>query len=234
MGQEIWEADSRFKKGMTDAGFCHYIYDDRSFLEMDGGYAMGSGLGIYSKHQILDHAFMNFAAYCGGDDCMADKGVIYVKIKKGENLYHIFNTHTNANVDKHEVRRLQYKVIRKFIDSKKIPLDEFVIIGGDLNEDKLGQRGKYDTMLNDLNAGEFSMSGKQLSSFDPVTNDLAGEGPSEALDFILYDKLRKLFLSSDCQYLTPEDLSDHYPIRCNLTVPEQSENTLLLPTSSKS
>merc|ERR1712125_90740 len=58
--QEIWEADSRFQRGMTNAGFCHYIYDDRSFLDFDEGYAMGSGLGIYSKHEILDHEFVNF------------------------------------------------------------------------------------------------------------------------------------------------------------------------------
>ena len=72
-----------------------------------------------------------------------------------------------------------------------------------MNEDKLGQKEKYDVMLNDLNAGEPLMSGKQLSSFDPATNNLAGEGPSEALDFILYDKFHKLSSSSDCQYLTP-------------------------------
>ena len=75
------------------------------------------------------------------------------------------------------------------------------------------------------------MSGKQLSSFDPATNYLAGEGPSEALDFILYDKFHKLSSSLDCQYLTPQDLSDHYPISCNLVVPcslsdpEQQKNT---------
>lgn len=224
--QETWEIMEDLRLGMVNAGYCHYVYDDRAFLDLDNGYGMGSGLAIFSKYPILEHDFTNFAFYCAEEDCLADKGVTYAKIQREYEIVHVLNTHLNACC--HEWRTFQYGVIRDFIDSKQIPLDEMILISGDMNEDKLNTREKFDVMMRTLDAGEFSFAGNQISSADPETNTLDNGTVAKALDFVFYDKKsgRKAPDSaSTCEYLTPKqvgtdsvDLSDHYPMSCNIKI----------------
>jgi len=67
-----------------------------------------------------------------------DKGVLYAKIQHPDgSIIHGFNTHAQSNSVKneHSTRIQQFQRFKEFIDSFNIPQDEFVLLGGDLNED---------------------------------------------------------------------------------------------------
>jgi len=224
--QETWTNPIEIRDGMAAAGYCHYAYDDRG--------STGSGLALYSKHPIVYHDFRGFQNACGGADCVADKGVLYSKVAipkdDGEvKIVHVFNTHTMFSVDNHDVRRRQYDVMRTFINEQNIDPSELVLLVGDFNEDKINTPKKYGAMLNLLNAGEFDLdTDGGVYSYDPVNNSLidpdsAGAGSTQrALDYILYDKnvLEPGLVDSICEYIQPideiGDLSDHYPMSCQI------------------
>ena len=243
--QETWTNPIEVRDGMVAAGYCHYAYDDRG--------STGSGLALYSKHPIVYHDFRGFQNACGGVDCVADKGVLYTKIaipksdsgdaaaEEDDKIVHVFNTHTMFSVDNHDVRRRQYNVMRTFINEQTIDPSELVLLVGDFNEDKINTPKKYGAMLNLLDAGEFALDdGGGLFSYDPDNNSLidpdsAGAGSTQrALDYILYDKSAlEPGLDSACQYIQPRDenrdLSDHYPMSCDIT----EAVTSIVPLSAK-
>ena len=139
--QEIWSFREDVLFALTEqAGYCHYT--------MAGGTTTdGSGLAIFSKHEIIDHDFRRFGLgwYTGwglgtvADALLFGKGVLYAKIRKEDGqVYHVFNTHTVGDMrgDEHHARVLQYQVLDDFVRSKAIPNDELVVIGGDMNEEK--------------------------------------------------------------------------------------------------
>jgi endonuclease/exonuclease/phosphatase family metal-dependent hydrolase len=220
---EAWLHPGTVAIGMGLAGFCNHVYDKR---EMNG-----SGLAIYSKYPIEDYDFLNFGAYSAGADSLADKAVLYAKINKGGRWFHVFGTHTNAEVDQFETRVQQYRIIRNFIKSKVILKDELVLIAGDLNEDKVYQADKYDTMLNEVWAEDIPLDPLEgLYSYDGKENILASSNDREALDHVLYvtdpDISATVILpGSSCKYIKPKadyldfinrDLSDHYAIGCTI------------------
>mmetsp|Transcript_33833 Transcript_33833/g.66789 ORF Transcript_33833/g.66789 Transcript_33833/m.66789 type:complete len:378 (-) Transcript_33833:183-1316(-) len=221
--QETWLLPDTIRYGMTNAGYCHYVYDNRG--------TFGSGLAVYSKFPIEEHDFRGFGNNCAVQDCAVDKGVIYVRINKNGRKVNIFGTHAISEVDNHDTRRLQYDVMRKFIDEQNID-SELVILAGDFNEDKINTPRKYKDMLKDLNAGEVPRAAKSpLYSYDPENNSVldpdapGADGVQRALDFIFYDKSKKTLSPAEgsvCRYLLPKDhhkhdLSDHYPAGCEIT-----------------
>ena len=244
--QETWTNPIEVRDGMVAAGYCHYAYDDRGYT--------GSGLALYSKHPIVYHDFRGFQNACGGVDCVADKGVLYAKIavpkgddggaaayEEDDKIVHVFNTHTMFSVDNHDVRRRQYDVMRTFINEQIIDPSELVLLVGDFNEDKINTPKKYGAMLNLLNAGEFGLGeGSGLYSYDPNSNSLidpnsAGAGSTQrALDYVLYDKKAlEPGGASVCKYIRPMDeagdLSDHFPMSCEITEPITS----IVPLSAR-
>jgi len=70
-----------------------------------------------------------------GEDLLADKGVLYVRIRKQGRPVHIFASHTGAwDTDSAtQARFSQLESIRKWIDELSIPSSDPVIIAGDLN-----------------------------------------------------------------------------------------------------
>jgi endonuclease/exonuclease/phosphatase family metal-dependent hydrolase len=148
-------------------------------------------------------------------------------------MINVFNTHAMFSVDNHDVRRRQYDAMRTFVDEQNIQ-DELVLMVGDFNEDKINTPALYGTMLDDLDAQDFELDpGSTVYSYDPVNNDLidpesAGAGSVQrALDYILYDDSDDGAIppgsGSVCQYLTPKDsdggdLSDHYPMSCDVVL----------------
>ncbi len=220
---EAWLYPRTVASGMDLAGFCNHVYDRR---EMNG-----SGLAIYSKHPIEDYDFLNFGAYSAGADSLADKAILYARINKGGKRFHVFGTHTNAEVDQFETRIQQYSIIRNFIKSKAILKDELVLIAGDLNEDKVHQADKYDTMLNQVWAEDLPLdTSGGLYSYDAKENRLASGNDREALDHVLHvtdpDISATVILpGSNCRYIKPKanylyfinrDLSDHYAVGCTI------------------
>jgi len=220
---EAWLYPGTVASGMELAGFCNHVYDKR---EMNG-----SGLAIYSKYPIEDYDFLNFGAYSAGADSLADKAVLYARINKEGRKFHVFGTHTNAEVDQFETRVQQYSIIRNFIKSKGILKDELVLIAGDLNEDKIHQANKYETMLNEVWAEDIPLdTSGGLYSYDGRENLLASSGDREALDHVLYVtdpdiSATAILPGSSCKYIKPKanyldfinrDLSDHYAVGCTI------------------
>mmetsp|Transcript_86107 Transcript_86107/g.230539 ORF Transcript_86107/g.230539 Transcript_86107/m.230539 type:complete len:395 (+) Transcript_86107:984-2168(+) len=70
-----------------------------------------------------------------GEDLLADKGVLYVRIRKQGRPVHVFASHTGAwDTDSAtQARFSQIASIRTWIDELSIPASEPVVIAGDLN-----------------------------------------------------------------------------------------------------
>ena len=138
-----------------------------------------------------------FGLPCLGADCLADKGVVYVKIVKAGVPYHIFGTHLQADenpamyggklVTSRDVRRSQLNAIRKFINEMSIPKTEAVIITGDLNINRYANPpDEYNEMLKILNAAHPKIEGYPYS-FDGRLNYLArSDGKQYLWDYVLY------------------------------------------------
>jgi sphingomyelin phosphodiesterase len=165
-------------------------------MKQDGGVKILSRWDI--ENGTGEHRLFGLA--CLREDCLAEKGVVYVRINKNGRKYHIFGAHLQAEVSpavppggtsavtSRTVRRAQLNVIRKFIDDMKIPATEAVIIAGDLNVDRYGQTGEYNEMLQILNADSPAIQG-QTYSIDGKLNDLGDHGgKQQLLDYVLYSK----------------------------------------------
>lgn len=147
--QELFNLRDKVIDGMAAAGFCHYVS-----TPFDGD---GSGLAIFSKHRINAFDFIDWFDWTGTGsttlpdfEALADKGVMYARIKKDGQNYHIFNTHTQSSswLDYHYVRKLQYEKIREF--AKRVTgfaPGELILYAGDFNEDK-NKTQYYEEMLN--------------------------------------------------------------------------------------
>eukprot|EP00566_Odontella_aurita_P013321 CAMPEP_0113598748 /NCGR_PEP_ID=MMETSP0015_2-20120614/41763_1 /TAXON_ID=2838 /ORGANISM="Odontella" /LENGTH=473 /DNA_ID=CAMNT_0000506807 /DNA_START=188 /DNA_END=1606 /DNA_ORIENTATION=+ /assembly_acc=CAM_ASM_000160 len=220
--QENWLFQDEIEAGMVQAGYCHYIYDDRG--------SFGSGMAIYSKYPIEEHDFRSFDSLCVNEDCVVDKGVAYAKIKKDGLPIHVFGTHLTHARENHGTRLGQSGLIRHFANEKVYKTSEPVFFAGDFNEDKIADVDKYEALLDSLDADAVKITGDEFS-YDPDTNSLinpdtpGASSRREALDFIFYDKQQcqahpdANFMS--CKYLKPtntkgDDLSDHYPIYCEM------------------
>ena len=194
---------------------------DRSGSIEDGGVLIVSRYPIDTESQI---AFDD----CDAEDCMSAKGVIYAKINKGGNPYHVFGTHTQAwTAEKNQATRLsQFQQMRDFIDSRSISTSEPVIIAGDLNVDKINFQQEYNTMLNVLNAAEVPRNGGYAHSYNGNVNAWT-DGAPEDLDYVLYSTAHLQPVNSESKVITPRsihadvftkyDLSDHFAMVGNLT-----------------
>lgn len=152
------------------------------------GFVQNGGVFILSKWEIEEQEQLLFKEKCTAFDCLADKGVIYARINKQGRIYHLFGSHTQAGNSKRakKVREQQLELLRKFIDSKNIPVNEAVIIGGDLNVDKLDSKDdEYKQMLNVLKATHPELRGKIQFTIDPQ-NQMTTSKTREYLDYILY------------------------------------------------
>jgi len=134
--QEMLSNNEAVKDGMLEAGYCGQT---TSSVE-----TLGSGLGIFTKFEILETKFIEWCGVCSDAPvCLsmenfADKGVLYAKIKHTDgSIIHAFNAHTESDSfgDSHSMRIPQFQRMKGFIDSLNIPEDEAVFMGGDMNED---------------------------------------------------------------------------------------------------
>ncbi len=212
-----------------------YPYATR-ILGTDRGLEQDGGVIIVSRYPIEAQDQRRFGSVCGGSDCRSDKGVLYARINKQGRPYHLFGSHTQAwpTSESARIRRQQFEIIKTFIDSKRIPVQEAVIIGGDLNVDKIRYLSEYQEMLRILNAEHPRQTGHRYS-YDPQTNRLAEQGkPSEYLDYVLYSKAHRrpnqsfnevrMFRSDEewKEYAWEYalwDLSDHYAVYGRLEFP---------------
>lgn len=216
-----------------------YYYTSRS-LGRDQLFTVNGGVLIASRWPILAQARLIFDAcantdLCLGDhclvgDCNARKGVVYVAIQKAGHRFHLFGLHAQAGErpTARAARARQLETLREFIDSRRIPAGEPVIIAGDLNVDRVGATEEYCAMLALLGVASPRTTGGLPYSFDPETNlwaqrISAGE-PRQVIDHVLVSG----------EHLSPEaaqlevrpvregglDLSDHHAVYARLDFPD--------------
>jgi len=242
--QEVWSYHDELRDGMANAGFCHHVMTEES---------TGSGMAIFSKHPIEEQDFSDwFDAFGIGDGMapdpfniegyVADKGVLYTKVTKDGRSIHLFNLHANSDSrgDNHDIRVKQFNKIRDFVDSKDIPSDELVLMGGDFNEDKDCRLRRceggakcegqtyYNEMIEILSAGVPDTTSNNTFTYNTEMNALLKslysgtdcEYFQYTLDYIFYSENHLVASdSSYCEVLNPmtsdgKDLTDHLPVAC--------------------
>lgn len=233
--QEAFDDDVRAEliRGMKKKGY-KYV---SNILGTDRGTEQDGGVIVVSRYPIVKQKQRLFKDACIDSDCLADKGVLYVKINKKiggkNNYYHVFGTHLNTGgpTKKKNVQKRQLRIMRDFIKAQRIPKDQGVLMAGDFNINRT-DTAMYDYMLNTLNAGYFT--GGKLRGWDYTSdgsiNDLTDSGASY-LDYVLYSKQhRGIMTSSFAEVRVPRahmewkqyahekamwDLSDHFAVYGN-------------------
>ncbi|WP_445115631.1 sphingomyelin phosphodiesterase [Acinetobacter sp. WZC-1] len=203
-------------------------YPYQTHIPKGGFNVFDSGVVIVSRYPIANTSDYIYPE-CSGTDCFANKGVIYAEIIKDGKAYHVAGTHTASfdTTEARDLRQKQFKQIRSFIDAKEIPDFDAVLIGGDLNVNKLLWPDDYASMLKNLNATAPVSTGYTASTFDPRVNKLAtapGSGGTEVeyLDYVLSSNTHRqpVKSSNDVRVLRSTadplfmvwDLSDHFSV----------------------
>ena len=183
-------------------------------LKQDGGVVIASRWPIEVQDQAL------FGGLCRGNDCLADKGVLYARINKSGLRVHLFATHLQSGAGRDVTRERQILRMRRWIDAMRLPPTEPVLIGGDLNVDLLAddKTGAFTKMMEILNAVRPNMplNSRNRVTFDPVENSLADGARAKYLDYVVYsnahlkpfdtfNRVRRIFVGG-------EPLSDHYAV----------------------
>jgi len=138
--EELFSDSSRnsyVNPAMMNEGFSYFttILNDTALPTITSN--TNGGVIIYSKWPIefeAEYKYLN----CSNNssfDCLASKGIKYAKINKLGQSYHIFGTHMEAGGSTADVqiRLEQYGEMNNFISAQGIPVEEAVILGGDLN-----------------------------------------------------------------------------------------------------
>ncbi|RNL77947.1 sphingomyelin phosphodiesterase, partial [Sinomicrobium pectinilyticum] len=165
-----------------------YNLTDDKWFNIENG-----GVMIASKHPVEHMEQYVFSpGYCG-PDAFSNKGFVYARILKDGKRMHFIVTHMQ-NTDplcmggEKTHRKNQLKEIKSYIDSRNIPVDEMVIIGGDFNILKEDTE-EYNMMLQILNVSPPSYKGLPYT-LDSKTNSLRSylypypENERESIDYI--------------------------------------------------
>lgn len=142
------------------------------------------GIVILSRWPVVRQATMTFGPTCSGTDCLADKGVAYVAVRKGERTFHVFGTHAQSvyGFDPAAVRAAQFELFAGFVAGQDIPEDEPVLLAGDFNVNAYSP--ELESMLRTLGASWPPLLGTVRATWDPGSNVWA-DGPTEWLDYVL-------------------------------------------------
>jgi endonuclease/exonuclease/phosphatase family metal-dependent hydrolase len=202
------------------AGLAHdYPYQSR-VLGRDSGFRQDGGVAIVSRWPIEREFQLPFGALCGGSDCLADKGVLYARINKAGRRAHVFATHLQSGGGNGAIRKKQLQRLRNLIDAMRLPANEPVLIGGDLNVDRLGDTSGGFAMLArvlDARHPDAPSNEPHRPTFDPAHNTLASGGKrAKYLDYVLYSErhLRPFMAFNRVRELAAagESLSDHFAV----------------------
>lgn len=196
------------------------------------GKIMGSGTRILSRWPFSVEGNFKYTP-CDGIQCAATRAVIYVKVNKQGNPYHLFATHTQSSDDdaNRNARLAQLQEMGDYIRSLNIPADEPVIMAGDFNVNKIGLPEDRDYLEAVLGATEPENKGHNLS-YDANTNNWAEQPYLEYLDYTLTANNNLQPTSSYQEIFAPRetidalwgewDISDHYAARGIFTYPSEA------------
>lgn len=196
-----------------------YPYRTR-VLGRDSGFRQDGGVVIVSRWPIEHEFQLPYAELCAGGDCLADKGVLYARVNKAGQRVHVFATHLQSGSGNGAIREKQLRRLRALIEAMQLPIDEPVLIGGDMNVDRLDRAaGGFDMLKRILDARqpEPPAGDRYRPTFDPALNPLARGGKrAKYLDYILYsEQHRRPFMASNqVQALSDANgpLSDHFAV----------------------
>lgn len=149
------------------------------------GSAVNGGSLIVSRWPILAQYQAVYENSSAGDDAVAAKGVMYIRIIKEDaesgikQAFNIFGTHLQAwsNQQGAAARAKQLQQLKDFENQLGLPTDgtEPVIYQGDMNTDQINYPQEVENMLNILQAKFPEKIGEQKYSSDPSTNFLVGK-----------------------------------------------------------
>lgn len=209
------------------------------------------GVMIASKHKIEYQAQYLFPKGCDFDG-LALKGFAYAIINiHGEKTHfiatHLQSTQPKCNGTEAQVRKQQLKLIKTFIDQKKISSNEKLIYGGDFNIIKDTQ--EYKEMLEILEVNPPTYKGL-TSTWDSKQNAMANyhypypKNPREYLDYVFLSNKHQKSSSWFNVVFAPEakqlmhytnltgqkyqwaELSDHYPVEGTIFLDNASWNKI--------
>ncbi len=148
-----------------------------------GGLSMflNGGVLIVSKWPIDRQAQRVFSA-CAGSDCLASKGVVYARINKQGQCFHVLGMHLQAwgGETRDGVRVAQATEAAAFVQELGIPADEPVLYCGDLNVDAGSSPVQVQAVLDALSATCPDVQGTHQYTSDPMSNSLVGrDGAAE-------------------------------------------------------
>jgi sphingomyelin phosphodiesterase len=191
----------------------------------DGGVTILSKWPVVHKEQfVYDHG-------CGAD-YLSNKGFVYAVLDVNGAKVHIVGTHVQAgdsacgDGEPQKIRAEQFRAIDSFLDEKKIPADEEVMVAGDFNTDSRGE--EYAAMLANADLAPADARVGHPYSSDHVENTIAkarnDNGHRSDLDYVLHRNgharpagWQNEVIKEECApWETSEgtftNLSDHYPV----------------------
>lgn len=193
------------------------------------------GVTVLSRWPILRKEQYVYKDACGSDR-FSNKGFVYAVLDVGGSRVHVVGTHAQSTDpgcgagEAASVRSRQFRAMDAFLDAKRIPASEQVIVAGDFNVDS--RTPEYATALADAGlVGADARTGHPYS-FDTRDNSITAErypdDPREDLDHVLHraghvrpagwtNEVIKApsepwSVSSWGTTYTYTDFSDHYPV----------------------
>lgn len=216
--QELFNAGHR--EGLVKAlkerqhPYCTDVLNGRGHGRWGNG-----GVIVCSRYPFVQPAQEITYRVSRGWDRLVAKGAMYVAVKKEGRVYHLMATHTQADESTlhTEQRSDQVRQLSDWIRQTKIPVNEPLLVVGDLNVPKYRGQGKeYQSMLDTLQVTdlkELPRDGLELDTptYDPVNNRLASGDKAWVLDYVLASTAHRQPVSSFKRVL-PLPFSDHYAV----------------------
>jgi len=193
--------ESHLAPAMLAAGFQYrtqILNPNNSILPLP----WNGGVMFFSRwpiEAVADHDF----EFCGvaSQDCLANKGIQYVRVNKLGKRYHLFGTHMDAGGEEDDIhaKRTQMGEMRMFIDQQNIPDGEPVIFGGDFNVSPIHPENLYPAMLDSIGPYVPTPIGYHNSTFSG--------GFGKIIDNAWGDKSHLVALESTNEIITMRSLS---------------------------
>ncbi|MER7853341.1 sphingomyelin phosphodiesterase [Streptomyces bacillaris] len=193
------------------------------------------GVTILSKWPIVRKEQFVYKDACGAD-WWSNKGFAYAVLNVNGARVHVVGTHAQSTDpgcsagEATTMRSRQFRALDAFLDAKKIPASEQVVVAGDFNVD--GHSAEYASFLKDADLVAPDTRTGHRYSFDTRDNSIASErypnDPREDLDHVLHraghakpagwnndvvkEQSAPWTVSSWGKSYTYTNLSDHYPV----------------------
>ncbi|GAA3158977.1 MULTISPECIES: sphingomyelin phosphodiesterase [Streptomyces] len=193
------------------------------------------GVTLLSKWPVLRKEQYVYKDACGSD-ALSNKGFVYAVLNVNGAKVHVVGTHTQSTDSGCKAgeaaadRASQLTEMDAFLDAKKIPADEEVMVAGDFNIDSRGP--EYQALLANADLAPADSRTGHPYSFDTQENSIAKDrypnDPREDLDYVLHrngharpsgwgntvvkEESAPWTVSSWGKQYTYTNLSDHYPL----------------------